>query len=228
MKASQKVKLIFKFQSFRQPITEDGANVDYATAIRKRDIKVQVRDVNDVIVQQAAVDIQPSEMQLDQVFRYYEPEKKRCVVRVPNFMPGKEDLGSVVVHCTNPKIKIEAKDNEFHAVVEELGPAKTLELAYVFIYRDKQMMQLIGSCRVEINSLMMIAYAGATTDEQYEYALKVVNPQQDKKFKDRTVELFSTDPQLVYKGTIGAKSNLYTLLGEKGKVQAIDVCIRAR
>ena len=118
---------------------EDGENIDYATQIRKRDIKLQVSDVNGVVVQQALVDIQPSEMQLDQVFRYYEPEKKRCEAVVPNFMPGKEDLANVVIHCTNPKVKIESKGNVFHAVVGELGAAKSVEKAYVFIYRDKFM-----------------------------------------------------------------------------------------
>lgn len=60
------------------------------------------------------------------------------------------------------------------------------------------MSQMLGTCKVEIHSctyVKLLVKAG----EEFDYSLKCINKfNEEVGVKPRTVELFSTDPQLVY------------------------------
>ena len=95
----------------------------------------------------------------DQVFRYYEPERKRSASIIPKFVPNKVPLYLCTTVCTNKKIKIESTGEEsFQAVVDKNGPATTSEKGYVFIYHDRYKSNLIGACKIEINAMSMIEF----------------------------------------------------------------------
>ena len=74
----------------------------------------------------------------------------------------------------------------------------TVQKGFIFVYQNQFRDSLLGACKIEISALRLIQLK-AHTGEEYGYDLKVFNPpDKDGTVRVRTVELFSTDPQIVY------------------------------
>ena len=73
----QMMKLLFKYQSLRQPVVvkDEKAKFNKHNDLLPRNIKVNVINESDDIVQKMQINIEPREMLCDQTFRYYQPEK---------------------------------------------------------------------------------------------------------------------------------------------------------
>lgn len=86
-----KTKLLFKFQTFRQPIVDHGAPAP--GELRPRKIIIRVLEIgakNSFPIQQMLVMIQPQDLIYDQVFRYYEPKRSESKSTIPNFIPPQD------------------------------------------------------------------------------------------------------------------------------------------
>lgn len=74
--SGEQCKLLFKFQSFREPVFDYGVDkkdeADPFNELRPRQIKIEITAADGSVVQQLMINIQPKEMICDQVFRFYE------------------------------------------------------------------------------------------------------------------------------------------------------------
>jgi len=92
-------------------------------------------------------------------------------------------------------------------VVIEAINATAVKRAFLFIYKDEFCSEPLGSCKIELNFLTLVQLK-VNAGEEYEYPITILNPAQpDGEIKQRTVEIFSSDPQLVFPPH-GKKRNL--------------------
>jgi hypothetical protein len=76
----------------------------------------------------------------------------------------------------------------------------------LFIYQDPNCANLLGACKVEVYSLNLLRMK-IKSGEEYEHVLPVLNkPLKDGTHKVRLVEVFSTDPSLIF--APGGKSRI--------------------
>jgi len=74
----------------------------------------------------------------------------------------------------------------------------SVQKGFIFVYQNQFRDLLLGACKIEISALRLIQLK-ANAGEEYDYDLRVFNPPaKDETVRQRTVELFSTDPQIVY------------------------------
>jgi len=108
-------------------------------------------------------------------------------------------IDGCVTVCSNRDMRIEQHphDDALTAVIKN-GNSMTTQKGFIFVYQNHFRDSLLGACKIEISALRLIqlkAHAG----EEYDYDLRVFNPiARDGTVRQRTVELFSTDPQIVY------------------------------
>lgn len=151
-----KTKLLFKFQSFRQPIVDQGSPASGELRPRKIAIKV-LDDKSSFPIQQMLVMIQPQDLIYDQVFRYYEPKLSLSKTPIPNFIaPLDTDvqpkLAECEIRCSNPKIELSMTAHDGLEATLMNRAAQTMEEAIIYIYRDKLRTQLLGAAKVEIHA----------------------------------------------------------------------------
>jgi len=97
-------------------------------------------------------------MIVDQVFRYYEPEKTKSTSIVPNFIElmgassgrGVKALSQCYISSSNKNIEVKASDsNELSATVQN-GRSLTSQRGYIFVFSDELRTKLLGACKIEI------------------------------------------------------------------------------
>ena len=115
----QNMTLLFKYQSLRQPVvTQKGGNVvDKNNDLLPRNVKINIVSESEDVVGEMQINIEPREMLCDQVFRYYQPEKIKCYLSLPNFLKyqgvgAQHPLNMCKILCSNKNIKIYSIDNE--------------------------------------------------------------------------------------------------------------------
>ena len=63
-----------------------GENVDKKNYLLPRNVKINIVSESEDVVSEMQINIEPREMLCDQVFRYYQPEKIKCNLSLPNFL----------------------------------------------------------------------------------------------------------------------------------------------
>lgn len=175
-------------------------------------------------------------MIIDQIFRYYEPQGTTSTSHVPNFVEyagataGRDvkPLNQCTIMSSNPKIKIEVTAANSLVAIVENGKSLSVQRGYIYVYSDDYKDKLLGACRVDVqavNQLNIKVKAG----EEYDYFLKVFNPvvSEEEGVKQRIVEVFSTDPSLIYPPG-GRLRNTFKLAARRQDPQHIPVCLMSR
>ena len=97
-------------------------------------------------------------------------------------------------------------ENKLMATVQN-GASRTIHKGFVFIYLDKYYSKLLGVCELQVHSLTHISFT-VRAGEEYDYTIQVHNMQNAAgETPVRTIELFSSDPELIYP-PFGKKRNV--------------------
>jgi len=117
--------------------------------------------------------------------------------------------------------------NNLTATVEN-GKSLTTQKGYIYVYSDNYQSKLLGACRVEVQAANLLTIK-VKAGEEYDYYLKVFNPiiSDEIGMKERIVEVFSTDSQLIYPPG-GKQRNTFRLLPLRKDPQHIPIALMSR
>jgi hypothetical protein len=134
---------------------------------------------------------------------------------VPNFLQfsgvGEQlPLHLCKIKCSNKHMKtMVIGDNQLMCTVQN-QEAQTVQKGFVYVFQDDFHSELLGVCCLEVHALTFVSF-GVRAGEEYDYTLKVHNRPDDKgETPLRTIELFSSDPDLIYPPN-GKKRNVQVL-----------------
>lgn len=151
-------------------------------------------------------------------------------INVPNFLQ-QNGVGQLLplnlckIRCSNTDIKVAAGDNSLQARVQN-GVSGSSKTGFIFLFQDDFLTKLLGVCKVEVHSLTYINFA-VRSGEEYDYTLKVLNsPNADGETPVRTIELFCSDPSLIYPPG-GKKRNVQVLKDIKKFSQGFPMIIKS-
>ena len=176
LQKQQRVKILFKFMCFREPVLAkvDDKDIDHANQYVARSIKVSINTLEGFPIQQVQLNITPKLLEYDQTFRYYEQEGSRSVSTIPNFLKhvgvGEvHPLNLCKVKCSNSAdIAVDIAGSSTLVASVNNKDSGSMQSAFVFIYQDEFCMTLLGVCKVEIYSLFQINF-NVRAGKQYIY-----------------------------------------------------------
>ena len=166
------------------------------------------------------------------MFRYQEPEKTKSKTVITNFiMPIERDnvppLKHCQIECNNKEFELKTTtDNEIEATVKnELSQSK--KSAMIYVYADKYLSQCLGAAKVEIEAAVAFQMQ-VKAGEEVPYNLTIDNPawkNPNAKDKKTMVEVYSSDPTLVYGPRGVGLRNIHVM---EGKLEKVPIHIKSR
>ena len=114
--------------------------------------------------------------------------------------------------------------NSFTATVEN-NTSGTCKKGLIFVYQDEYCIKLLGVCKIEIQAITYIKFS-LRAGEEYLYEILVQNLKMAEKTSQRTIELFSQNPSMIYPAK-GEDRCVHTVPADRDSGYKVPICIRS-